>query len=52
MKELEKWREILQEKAREALKVMGWLNEMEKTVSRLKNEVQDLYEKIDEALDK
>jgi len=47
-----KWRQMLQDKAREVMTLMGDVNELEKTVSRLKSELTEEYEKIDEALDK
>lgn len=34
------------------MKLLADVNELEKTVSRIKNELMEEYEKIDEALDK
>jgi len=50
--ELNKWRRALQDHAREVMNVLSTVHELEKTVSRLKNELTEEYEKIDEALDK
>ena len=47
-----KWRQMLNDKAREVMNLLSLVNEIEKTVSRLKNELTQEYEKIDEALDK
>ncbi len=46
-----KWRQMLNDKAREVMNLLSTVNELEKTVSRLKNELTEEYEKIDEALD-
>jgi len=45
-------RRILAIKAAEIMQLLTDVNETEKTVSRLKNELQEMYEKIDEILDK
>jgi predicted nucleic acid-binding Zn-ribbon protein len=47
-----KWRQMLNDKAREVMNLLSTVNELEKTVSRLKNELTEEYEKIDEALDR
>lgn len=49
---LEELRRQIADKASEVLKLMGDVNEMEKTVSRLKNELEEMYEKLDQVLDK
>jgi hypothetical protein len=41
----------LQEKACEVLRLLGEVNELEKTTSRLRNELMDDWHKIDDALD-
>ena len=45
-------RERLQDYLRQITVLLGELNEMEKTVSRLRNELTEEYKNIDEALDK
>jgi len=47
---LEILRSRLNDKAREVMVQLGVVNEMEKTISRLKNELTEMYEKIDESL--
>jgi len=47
---LEILRNRLNDKAREVMVQLGVVNEMEKTISRLKNELTEMYEKIDESL--
>lgn len=42
----------LQEKARVVMQLLTDVNEMEKTVSRLKDELREEYHRIDDALDK
>jgi len=49
---LEILREKINDKAREILNLLGTVNEMEKTVSRLKSELTEMYEKLDDTLDK
>lgn len=41
----------LQDKAREILRLLGDINEMEKTVSRLKNELMEEWHRVDDSLD-
>lgn len=41
----------LQDKACEVLRLLGELNELEKTVSRLRNELIEDWHRIDDALD-
>ena len=41
----------LQDKMRTILSLMGDLNEMEKTISRLKDELAEEYKKLDKTLD-
>ncbi len=50
--ELQVYRAKLQDLAFESLRILAEINEMEKTVSRLKNETAEVYEKCDKALDK
>jgi len=50
--DLDIWRKKLQDLACESLRLLAEIHEMEKTVSRLKNETAEVYEKCDEALDK
>lgn len=47
-----KWRQMLNDKAREVMKLLSDVNEVEKTCSRLKNELTEEWKKIDDALDK
>lgn len=51
-RELSQWRLILADRARQVMSLLADVNEMDKTVSRLKNELTEDYKKIDEALDK
>ncbi len=51
-RELNKWRLAMADRARQVMSLLADINEMEKTVSRLKNELLEEYSKIDEALDK
>ena len=44
-------REKAQELMREVVTVLGDVNEMEKTCSRIKNETTEIYEKLDTILD-
>lgn len=50
--QLSKWRMALADHARQIMSLLADLNEMEKTVSRLKQELGEEYEKIDNLLDK
>lgn len=50
--ELSLWRRKLQQLAGELMKLLTDLNELEKTFSRIHNEAHEMYNKIDEALDK
>ena len=49
---LELLRQKLQDKLKEITVLSGELNAIEKTVSRLRNELKEEYDKIDETLDK
>ncbi len=49
-KEIEKIREFLQEKQRELIVSLSNLNDVEKTVSRLRNELHEEYMTIDNRL--
>jgi len=52
MSVLSEHRRILALKAAEIMQLLTDVNETEKTVSRLKNELTEMYEKIDNLLDK
>ena len=52
MSALAEHRKILALKAAEIMQLLTDINETEKTVSRLKNELQEMYEKIDDELDR
>jgi len=51
-RELSTWRNAMAERARQVMNLLADVHEMEKTVSRLKNELTEEYKKIDEALDR
>jgi predicted RNase H-like nuclease (RuvC/YqgF family) len=49
-KVMEKYRLKLQDLARQIMSLLSDVNETEKTVSRLKNELTDMYKQVDDSL--
>ncbi len=52
MNAIDKYRQKLAEKAVEAMNILGTIADAEKRIKAVKDEVVQIYEQIDDALDK